>query len=626
MLAAMHSPSWVQTSLICVVLGSGVGRLALAAEPGPIGAAPVPRSPPAMVPVPVPAPQTVAEFLDSLSDAALGADRSQIYRIDGQRRSVKLSRSWMVSLDEASASRLRHPGVVPSAAGPAGRIFELLYDGEPTHAQLYTQRDGGGRESGVRLQRALSADWGLRVQSLSRHGADETLRRHDAELALRRGDDARWIEGVWRRASLDFAGETPPTSSTQLLGLRAGWAPPSQPGLTVSASALHAFGAHTPPDQGDRARSMVSVGADWQPGWAGLPSLRLYARDALRLGLLASDGLDERATYRRQLGAAWSDGTPGGSIYTEWRQHSLSDDRDQLAVFGWQHRWQPEAVLPGWTLESLIERAEPLGGPSAIASTTLGLRARHSVSGLSSINAQSEWVRSSVKDSVYLRGRLVQRLSVNTLSAWGLSLAQDVPKDPVGVPVTGLKASAGWGWREPEAQRWNTLWRYTLALRSAQGDGVTTPGVADRRAHIGLAHLGWQLSEADALSLRGSLRFDRDESWQAGATRRSELWVWRGTHMLSTRWSMSLHAASLRDDALGRVPGWGGELGLQLSRKASLALGYNPRGVNDTELALDDRLERGVTLRLRFSIENALAGWLDRPWQGAVHAAAEPPW
>ena len=45
-----------------------------------------------------------------------------------------------------------------------------------------------------------------------------------------------------------------------------------------------------------------------------------------------------------------------------------------------------------------------------------------------------------------------------------------------------------------------------------------------------------------------------------------------------------------------------------------LAVGYNPRGMNDNELAIDDRLGKGFTLRLRFSIESALARWLDPPW------------
>ena len=44
-----------------------------------------------------------------------------------------------------------------------------------------------------------------------------------------------------------------------------------------------------------------------------------------------------------------------------------------------------------------------------------------------------------------------------------------------------------------------------------------------------------------------------------------------------------------------------------------LAVGYNPRGFRDHEIEVDERLKQGPTLRLRFSIEAALARWLDPP-------------
>ena len=51
-----------------------------------------------------------------------------------------------------------------------------------------------------------------------------------------------------------------------------------------------------------------------------------------------------------------------------------------------------------------------------------------------------------------------------------------------------------------------------------------------------------------------------------------------------------------------------------LLESGRLAVGYNPRDMSDNELAIDDRLGKGFTLRLRFSIESALARWLDPPW------------
>jgi hypothetical protein len=127
------------------------------------------------------------------------------------------------------------------------------------------------------------------------------------------------------------------------------------------------------------------------------------------------------------------------------------------------------------------------------------------------------------------------------------------------------------------------------------------------------------------LSLRISRRWDYDDGIQGGALRTTDLVVARATHDLRGRWTVSAHAASRRDSFAPRQNGLGAELGFKLSKRVALALGYNLRGIDDSELAIDDRLAKGVTLRLQFSIEAALARWLDPPLAAAQSAGEGPP-
>ena len=52
------------------------------------------------------------------------------------------------------------------------------------------------------------------------------------------------------------------------------------------------------------------------------------------------------------------------------------------------------------------------------------------------------------------------------------------------------------------------------------------------------------------------------------------------------------------------------ELSVQMKRKIVLALGYNAKGIDDGELAADDRLGKGFKLRLYIPTEATLKYWL----------------
>ena len=562
-----------------------------------------------------PEPQSLAEFLDSLTDNALNGDRSQFYSADGKRRMVRLGGGWTGALDENYQSRALNSGSGPGTAGPPGRALEFVQTGAQSRTQIYTLRDSTGSESGALFATKFGPEWTLRTQALRKRDNDTGIVRRDAEAALRYGADSLWFEALLRHAALDDPRiNTPlagPAPRADFAGLKAQWQPEGAGGLALTARTESAFKQETAPGEERLARPGTELGAEVRIRDGALSGAHVYWREALQLGLLSSDGFEERATYLRRIGLDIPDGSPDGVVYTQLRQRSLLDDRDALLVAGWRHSLVP---APGWNVSTLLEQAQPIGGPNAVRSSTVGLSVAQSAHPHHTASVSTEVVRSSVKDSAYIGADYTQRLTENTLGALRLSITDQEPHDPLLVPVTDAKLAFGWAWREPEARLFNTLWRYTLVGRNAHAPNAVAPGAADRRARILFSHFGWQAEPLTQLSLRTTRRWDRDESFNAGALRTTDQIIVRVIRELGKRWSVSAHVGTLRDSALPIQNGYGAELGLKLSSKVVLAVGYNPRDMSDNELAIDDRLGKGFTIRLRFSIESALARWLDPPW------------
>ena len=112
---------------------------------------------------------------------------------------------------------------------------------------------------------------------------------------------------------------------------------------------------------------------------------------------------------------------------------------------------------------------------------------------------------------------------------------------------------------------------------------------------------------------RDELRIDPASG--AVALRRTDVWIsrwtWEQSRTGDARWSLSGHVAGREDSLEGRALGYGAEIGYRISSKATVTLGYNPRGWSDNEITVEERPRQGVTVRLRFAIEGALSRWLD---------------
>ncbi len=276
-----------------------------------------------------------------------------------------------------------------------------------------------------------------------------------------------------------------------------------------------------------------------------------------------------------------------------------------LWVLGARHRFQ---LTPAWALDAHAEQATPLAGDGAVRSFSTGGKLHTSRFPRDSFAIDYALVNATTRDSYYGKISHTARWSDSVLSAVRINGSRAQSHAQPTSATNEYKAALALGWRMPEERSLSVLGRYTALGRESNEIGVT-----DRRAHIVLGYLGYSFDDVDSMSLRWSRRWDYDDLYSAQGGRMTNFGLARWVHGLPGRWSLSTHVAQRNDSLFGVENSYGVELGYKLSSKAVLAFGFNPRGFNDNEIAVDERPRKGWTLRLRFSIDSALSRWLDAP-------------
>lgn len=554
-------------------------------------------------------------FLDELLIDALGPNPERRYRVFGKRKTVDLGKRWTLALDERQTGLLNSAGVGIPVAGRPSRTWEITHVGKINDVRFYNQHDGTGLENGGSFVTNLSPLWSLRTSGRHLHDDTVNVERTDAQTGVRFGRPELWLEGFVHHARLedkspvtDWAERKP---RANFGGVQAQWE--YLPGLSFSAQHQRAIKPEMQPGDERLAGPRTEFGADYRPGgaWSGS---RLYWREATELGLLSSAGVEERTTYKRVIGGEMPEGSPDGLVYAQVRQRSLLSDEDALLVLGWRHTME---LAPKWTAQTLIETGIPVAGDNAVKSTSFDVRLQHNDFPRRAFTTELQASRSPIRNSAFAGADFTQRLSDSFLFVTRASATGVRPhEDPREEPVNSGEASVGLGWLEPDERRFSTFWRYRYLFREALNDGVVTPDVADRRARILYSEFDWQHSEKLDLLLRAARRQDRDDAVDAGRQRTTQLTVLRPTQQIAERWRLSLHYAHWKDSLHGVKRGHGMELSVQMNHKIVLALAYNPKGIDDGELAGDERLGKGVQLRAFIPSEAILKHWLKpRPEQ-----------
>jgi hypothetical protein len=557
---------------------------------------------------------SMQDFIDELVEDWFGLDPKRRYRVDGKKKFVDLGKRWTLSLDQRPTGLLGNIGVGIPAAGQPSRLWELSHDGRNNDVRIYNHEDGSGREFGLADFYTIAPGWKVYGQGMRLEDSYSGVKRTEAQAGLRVGDDRLWVEGFARYAELRDDDNTQnwgsDTQKGNFAGLKTQWN--VGPRVSLTAQTQHPFGNDLSPGDERLGDARTEFGAEYRPD-GGFTGTRFYWREATQLGLLSSNGLEERATYKRVIGVETPEGSEDGMVYGQLRQKSLMSDDDALLVLGWRHT----AILaPQWSVFTLLETGIPVSGDNAIRSNTFDIQLAKNAFPDHSFRTEVQAVKTPVKDSGFFNIEYTERLTRNTLGISRISVTGERPGElaPVtDIPNNSGEFFAGWGWQEPQQRRVSTFWRYRLLGRNALNDNDNLPGASDRRAHIGSGELTWKAESDLTWLLRNVHRFDRDEAVQDAALRTSNMLMLRASHRLVERWTLSAHVAQLNDSMYARQTSVGAEISVKVSRKLVLAIGYNPKGFDDDEMAEGEKLDKGFTARAYVPFETTLARWLAPP-------------
>lgn len=629
-------------SALCALTAGLAACAALAQEAPPDEQAPPPEPPPKQAPTageptfsssadptpseePPPAEKSmqerarqtlisVEEFLDELVEDWFGLDPKRRYRVDGKKKFVDLGKRWTLSLDQRPTGLLGNIGVGIPAAGQPSKLWEITHDGRNNDVRIYNHEDGSGKEYGFADFYTIAPGWKLYGQGMRLEDSYSGVTRTEAQTGLRIGDDKLWVEGFARYAELRDNDNTQPWASDKqkgnFAGLKTQWN--VGPKLSLTAQTQQEFGSSQLPGDERLNGPRTEFGAEWRPD-GGFTGTRFYWREATQLALLPSNGLEERATYKRVLGVETPEGSADGMVYGQLRQKSLMSDDDALLVLGWRHTY---VLAPQWSAFTLIETGIPVAGDNAIRSNTFDVQIAKDAFPSHSFRTEVQAVKTPEKDSAFFNVEYSERLTQNTLGITRVSVTGERPGElarPEDFPNNSGEFFAGWGWQEPETRRFSTFWRYRLLGRNALNADDNVAGRSDRRAHIGSGEATWKSDSETTWIVRNVHRLDRDEAINDADLRETNMLLVRGSWQLMRRWSLNAHLAQLRDDVYGSQVGVGAELAVRISRRLVLAIGYNPKGFDDEEMADNEKLQKGFVARAYVPLETTLTRWLSPP-------------
>lgn len=483
-----------------------------------------------------------------------------------------------------------------SRGAGSGNYFELVHEGNPVSARLYTGRTdpafdnptsilaSGRTESGLKASWQFDGEtrfWGEAIRTRDNlNGGGLTGCILGVERRLGEG---LALQLAWRRALQDEDSGRPNAygvSGVDLSTVRArlNAQVPGTPEVTLFAEYEQ--------DIRDSSKQALALGGEYQYSDRG----RIYAHHELISTLGSRYELNQVERRNATVVGVDTDYMEGGHLFSEYRIRDAITGREAEAALGLRNTFQ---VADGLRLNASYERV--MGGES------------------SGFNNQSLTGALEYTGSPDLKGtaRMEFRNSAGTtyvLRTLGLAwratpdlslLLRDVGDSSVAADGGGKRCfdrtQLGVAWRPADGGPFNALMK--LERRFEQDD------LAGRlRRNVGL------------LSLTGNLQVSRDLSlsaWYAGKLARehscggtsealAHLLGGRLLWQLGDKWDFGVHGARFfgAENGGGKHT-FGVELGYMLLEGTWVSLGYNFTGFEDRDLSLDNYTVQGPYLRLR---------------------------
>lgn len=345
-------------------------------------------------------------------------------------------------------------------------------------------------------------------------------------------------------------------------------------------------------DPEETERRLIDVNVDY----AVTDNTRLYARHEIASTLNSRFSLDdetERDTTTvgvESSAIAIGLGASNSRLFSEYRARNAFDGRATEAAIGLRNRWQFSSA---WRLDFSLENIRGLDGDTTTVdnfAVTTGVQ--YSPSERFKTTARLEYRDANDNErwlsSIGLAWKLDRSWSLLAKTLWNKQSGNSSDRDE-------RRAQLGAAWRNPDDDRWNSLFKYEYRQRD-NANRLTQ--------HRLRGNLHWQPSGNWQFSHYAITQFSSVDSESNQMVLQTGL---RSRYQFAEHWDIAALTALNADDDDRYRAAVGLELGWLVVANLWLNVGYNFTGFDD-QVDSDEQTAKGSYFRLRFKFDEQTFG------------------
>jgi uncharacterized repeat protein (TIGR01451 family) len=345
-------------------------------------------------------------------------------------------------------------------------------------------------------------------------------------------------------------------------------------------------------------RDAATVGANYQLA----PQTRIYATHETSDSLSGDYSLSP--TQQNYLTVVGIDTTymHDGQLFNEYRVGDAIDGRSAEAAVGLRNLWH---LAPGLGLSTTVQRVHPISGTVNNEATALA--------GALEYTARKDWkgsTRLEWSDSQTAQTWLGSVGVAAKLDPSLTALARGLFSQQNGSAAAGSLRLAsgqfGLALRPVDTDVWNALAR--IESKRNRNDTLGVGQNIDESADILSMHLNVQPSAPWTVDGRYGIKRAIDYLNAFPTYYTAQIAGARTVVDINDRWDAGLqyYIEKGASDGTARQQAYGFEVGYLLVKNSWLSIGYNVRGINDTDLAGGDYTQRAFYLRIRVKFDENL--------------------
>ncbi|MFT4173636.1 MAG: hypothetical protein QM639_13810 [Rhodocyclaceae bacterium] len=347
---------------------------------------------------------------------------------------------------------------------------------------------------------------------------------------------------------------------------------------------------------GDSARRMLAAGGEYRLA----NRARIYGRYEFASSLASYVDND---TQRRNTAVLGIDANymEDGRAFSEYRARDAFSGREAEAAMGLRNQWK---LAKGVAVNTSFERVHVLqraGDAASTESTAVTGAVEYTVSPDVKATGRLEFRVADTSNSMLNTLGLAARLN----AAWtflGRNILSVIDNKGAGQHVQD-RFQLGLAYREMRNNSWYGLGRYEYNI---ERDGNPLSPFR-HSAHVVSVHANVQATRALIITGRYAGKIASDESYGLTSHSSTHLLSARATYDIAAKWDIGVQASTLfTPGGRSRQYGVGAEVGYMLDTNLWVSAGYNVMGFSDRDLTVDESMQRGVYVRMRFKFDEKL--------------------